>query len=256
MNFLEIAQTRQSCRSFDESRVVEQEKLDAILEAVRLAPSACNGQPYHLTVCRGEKAKQVAKATQKMGMNKFASQAPVLVVVSEAPYVKSAAMGAKLAPCAEEVGLTQQLVLLDGLQLTVLDTCDSVVDIADTLLSVGEVVVALTVTAHGVERGLRIYKRAEARVLLGRLRVLVSITHARELVGTRSLNVRVAGLIQVADTGICTAVVVVNLVGVVIVVLLILQELVATRGRRDHSRERYTENNLRKYVSFHCLNRF
>ena len=96
MNFLEIAQTRQSCRSFDESRAVEQEKLDAVLEAVRLAPSACNGQPYHLTVCRGEKAKQVAKATQKMGMNKFASQAPVLVVVSEAPYVKSAAMGAKL----------------------------------------------------------------------------------------------------------------------------------------------------------------
>ena len=96
MNFLEITQTRQSCRSFDESRAVEQEKLDAILEAVRLAPSACNGQPYHLTVCRGEKAKQVAKATQKMGMKKFASQAPILVVVSEAPYVKSAAMGAKL----------------------------------------------------------------------------------------------------------------------------------------------------------------
>ncbi len=33
MNFLEIAQTRQSCRSYDESRPVEQEKLDAVLEA-------------------------------------------------------------------------------------------------------------------------------------------------------------------------------------------------------------------------------
>ncbi len=96
MNFMEIAQARQSCRSFDETRAVEQEKLDAILEAVRLAPSACNGQPYRLSVCRGEKAKQAAKAVQKMGMNKFASQAPVLVVVSEAPYVKSAAVGAKL----------------------------------------------------------------------------------------------------------------------------------------------------------------
>ena len=40
MNFLEIAQIRQSCRSYDEGREVEQEKLEAILEAARLAPSA------------------------------------------------------------------------------------------------------------------------------------------------------------------------------------------------------------------------
>ena len=43
MNFLEIAKLRQSCRSYDENRSVEQEKLDAILEAARLSPSACNG---------------------------------------------------------------------------------------------------------------------------------------------------------------------------------------------------------------------
>ena len=96
MDFLEIAKARQSCRSYDADREVEQEKLDAILEAVRLSPSACNGQPYHLTVCRGETAKQVAAATQSMGMNKFASQAPVLIVISERPYVKTAALGAKL----------------------------------------------------------------------------------------------------------------------------------------------------------------
>ena len=96
MNFTEIAQTRQSCRGYDESRDVEQQKLDAILEAVRLAPSACNGQPYFVTVCRGEKAKAVAEATMGMGMNKFAAQAPVLLVLSEMPYVKSAALGAKV----------------------------------------------------------------------------------------------------------------------------------------------------------------
>ena len=96
MNFLEIANARQSCRRYDESRPVEQAKLDAILEAVRLAPSACNGQPYHLTVCRGEAAQKVSKATMGMGMNKFAAQAPVLIVISEAPYVKSAALGAKV----------------------------------------------------------------------------------------------------------------------------------------------------------------
>lgn len=96
MDFLKIAQTRQSCRSYDEQRPVEQEKLDAILEAARLAPSACNGQPYHITVCHGDKAKEAAEATMGMGMNKFATQAPVVLVISEMPYVKSAAVGAKV----------------------------------------------------------------------------------------------------------------------------------------------------------------
>ena len=96
MNFLEIAQTRQSCRAYDESRPVEDEKLNAILEAARLSPSACNGQPYHITVCRGETAREVAKTTMGMGMNKFSAQAPVLLVLSEMPYNKSAAMGARV----------------------------------------------------------------------------------------------------------------------------------------------------------------
>lgn len=96
MNFSQIAQTRQSCRSYDENRPVEQEKLDAILEMARLAPSACNGQPYHITVCRGETAKKVAAATKGMGINGFADQAPVMLVISEVPYVKTAALGARL----------------------------------------------------------------------------------------------------------------------------------------------------------------
>ena len=96
MDFLEIARVRQSCRAYDVGRAVEQEKLEAILEAARLSPSACNGQPYHFTVCRGEAARQVALACRGLGMNKFAVQAPVCIVVSEEPYVKSAAMGAKV----------------------------------------------------------------------------------------------------------------------------------------------------------------
>lgn len=95
MDFLEIAKTRQSCRSYAQTSV-EQEKLDAVLEALRLAPSACNGQPYFVTVCRGETAKAVAAACQGMGMNKFASQAPVVLVLSEKAYVKTAAVGSKV----------------------------------------------------------------------------------------------------------------------------------------------------------------
>ena len=97
MDFLEIANARQSCRSYDESRPVEKEKLEKILEAARLAPSACNGQPYLLTVCTGEKAKEVALLTRGMGgMNKFAVQAPVCIVISEGAYNRTAALGAKV----------------------------------------------------------------------------------------------------------------------------------------------------------------
>ena len=96
MNFTEIAENRQSCRSYDPNRTVEQEKIDHILETARLSPSACNGQPYQITVCKGETAKKVAKATQGMGMNKFATDAPVLIVLSEMPYVATAALGAKV----------------------------------------------------------------------------------------------------------------------------------------------------------------
>ena len=87
---------RQSCRRYDATRVIEEEKLEAVLQAARLAPSACNGQPYHLTVCTGDIAKRVAKTTQSMGMNAFASDAPVQIVISEKPYVKTAAFGSKL----------------------------------------------------------------------------------------------------------------------------------------------------------------
>ena len=96
MDFLKIANNRQSCRSYNGERVVEAEKINLILEAARLSPSACNGQPYHITVCKGESAKRVAKATMGMGMNKFAANAPVMIVISEMPYVKTAALGAKL----------------------------------------------------------------------------------------------------------------------------------------------------------------
>lgn len=96
MDFLRISQTRQSCRNFDAEKEVEKNKLERILEAASLSPSACNGQPYHITVCKGEAAKKVAKATQGMGMNKFTNDAPVMIVISEEPYTKTAALGAKV----------------------------------------------------------------------------------------------------------------------------------------------------------------
>ena len=96
MNFYELAEYRESCRGYDGNKAVEPEKIRKIMECARLAPSACNGQPYHLTVCTGEAAKAVAKATQGMGMNKFTTDASAMIVISEEPYVKSAALGSKV----------------------------------------------------------------------------------------------------------------------------------------------------------------
>lgn len=96
MNFMEIAQNRQSCRKYDSARCVENEKIEAVLQAGRLAPSACNGQPYHFTVCKGDAAKKVAMATRGTGLNHFVDQAPVMIVVSEEEYVASAALGSKI----------------------------------------------------------------------------------------------------------------------------------------------------------------
>lgn len=96
MDFLELAKVRQSVRHYNSDKEVKDEDLIKILEAARLAPSACNSQPYHITVCKGELALEVAKATTGMGLNKFAKEAPVLLVISEKEYNKSAALGARI----------------------------------------------------------------------------------------------------------------------------------------------------------------
>lgn len=52
------------------------------LEAARLAPSACNSQPWKFVVVdEPELLKEMASAAAGMGMNKFAAQAPVIVAV-------------------------------------------------------------------------------------------------------------------------------------------------------------------------------
>ncbi|MBE6541597.1 MAG: nitroreductase [Ruminococcaceae bacterium] len=96
MNFTEIAENRQSCRNYDHTKAVEEEKLQRIISTARLSPSACNGQPYHITVCKGNAARDVAEAVQGMGMNKFASDVPIMLVISEMPYVATAALGSKV----------------------------------------------------------------------------------------------------------------------------------------------------------------
>ena len=49
MDFLKLAQERYSCRKF-EDKPVEDEKIDALLQAAQLAPTAVNFQPQRILV--------------------------------------------------------------------------------------------------------------------------------------------------------------------------------------------------------------
>ena len=50
MDFLDLAKSRSSCRSFDVTKEIEQEKINKILEAARLAPTGRNSQSQRILV--------------------------------------------------------------------------------------------------------------------------------------------------------------------------------------------------------------
>jgi len=125
MNFTELSKLRQSCRKYDHKKAVEEEKISAILEAANLAPSACNSQPYNVTVAKGIKAKEVAKATTGMGMNSFTADAPVMLVIAEGTYSRTAAMGAKVKGNdyrSIDIGILSAFITLKAAELG-LGTC-------------------------------------------------------------------------------------------------------------------------------------
>lgn len=71
MTFSEIIQERYSCRGFQE-REVEQDKIDVILEAARIAPTAVNFQPQKILVIKDkENLAKIAECTR------FAFNAPL-----------------------------------------------------------------------------------------------------------------------------------------------------------------------------------
>ena len=96
-DFLQLVQARQSDRSYDKERPVEPEKLERVLEAARLAPSACNAQPWRFVVITDkELAQKAGKAAAGLGMNKFAKDAPVHILVVEESMNVTSFLGAKI----------------------------------------------------------------------------------------------------------------------------------------------------------------
>ena len=81
MDFSELAQSRFSVRTYTD-RAVEDEKLQKILEAARMAPTAKNLQPFRIVVMR---TKEHEDALKKMYRGAFLTQAPLVHGVYACP---------------------------------------------------------------------------------------------------------------------------------------------------------------------------
>lgn len=96
MDFLELVKNRQSTRAYQVDKSVESEKIERIIEAARLSPSACNAQPWHFIVVDDPELKNKvadAASARLLGMNHFTKQAPVHIVIVEEKVNLSSGIG-------------------------------------------------------------------------------------------------------------------------------------------------------------------
>ena len=77
MNVIDAIKTRKSVRSYLE-KPIEEEKLNAVLEAGRHAPSASNRQDWRFVIVRDPELKE--KIAEAAGGQTFVGEAPVIVV--------------------------------------------------------------------------------------------------------------------------------------------------------------------------------
>ncbi|MFO7850118.1 MAG: nitroreductase family protein [Spirochaetia bacterium] len=92
MDFEELVEKRYSVRRYA-GTPVERELIEKCVEAARLAPSACNAQPWHFVAAdEPELVGRIAPLTSTAGVpiNSFVKQAPIIVaVVTEKPNLSS-----------------------------------------------------------------------------------------------------------------------------------------------------------------------
>ena len=81
MEFMELAQTRYSVRAY-ESTPVEEEKLEQVLEAAVVAPTAANRQPFRLIVISTEGREA---ELQRIYGRKWFTQAPLIICACAVP---------------------------------------------------------------------------------------------------------------------------------------------------------------------------
>jgi nitroreductase len=81
MEFYDVLRKRRSIRKYKKAPV-EQDKIDRMLEAVRLAPSAKNIQPWHFLVIKDESVK---RALGEAYPREWFAEAPVLICACGEP---------------------------------------------------------------------------------------------------------------------------------------------------------------------------
>jgi len=79
MDFLELARERYSCRKFSD-RMVEEEKINKIIQAALLAPTAVNKQPVRIWVLKSKEALEKAAETTR-----YTFGAPMMLAVGGVP---------------------------------------------------------------------------------------------------------------------------------------------------------------------------
>jgi len=81
MEFTDVINQRFSSRAYS-NQEVEQEKIDLILEAGRIAPTACNRQPFKFVVIKTEGKVQELKEIFRAG---FITEAPIILGIFAKP---------------------------------------------------------------------------------------------------------------------------------------------------------------------------
>lgn len=85
MSFLELVSKRESCRTFN-GTLVPKELLEKVIDVARLAPSACNGQPWRFIVVINEQ-ERMQLASSMQAFNKQAGA--FIVIVEESTNISS-----------------------------------------------------------------------------------------------------------------------------------------------------------------------
>ena len=110
MSILEAIRKRYSCRAY-EARLIEQDKLDQILEAARLAPSAKNMQDWRFVVVTDkEKKHRVAEAAS--GQMFLENAGAIIVACSNSGYIMR---------CGQAIGPIDVAIALEHISLQAAD---------------------------------------------------------------------------------------------------------------------------------------
>src|ERR1035437_8640030 len=90
MDVLEAIKTRRSVRAYVD-RAIPPEVMDRMKQALRMAPSACNIQPWHFVLVRNTATRE--KIGQAAHEQTWIAQAPVIVVACGLPVKAYKGMG-------------------------------------------------------------------------------------------------------------------------------------------------------------------